>query len=106
MATQGGPSPAATDEMSAESIPKAEEAVARYRRLAATDAATYLPDLATSLNNLALDLDRVGSSARALNCLEEAIGHSRRLAGTAGDTHLPGLATSLHNLACMMRNGG
>ena len=106
MDTQGGPSSAATDEMAAESIPKAEEAVDRYRRLAETDADTYLPDLAESLNNLALDLDRVGSSEQALSCLEEAIGHYRRLAGTAADTHLPGLATSLHNLACMRRDCG
>jgi hypothetical protein len=36
------------------------------------------------LNNLALDLDRVGSSEQALSCLEEAIGHYRRLAGDRG----------------------
>jgi len=76
--------------MSAASIPTAEEAVDRYRRLAETDAATYLPDLANSLNNLALDLDRVGSSEQALSCLEEAIGHYRRLAGTDPGNQLPG----------------
>ena len=106
MDTRGWPSSAATDEMAAESIPKAEEAVDRYRRLVETAADTYLPDLANALNTLALDLDRVGSSEQALSCLEEAIGHYRRLAETTADTHLPGLATSLRNLACTRRDGG
>jgi hypothetical protein len=37
--------------MAAESIPKAEEAVDRYRRLVETDADTYLPDLAKCLEH-------------------------------------------------------
>jgi hypothetical protein len=43
MDTQGGSSSAATDEMAADSIPKAEEAVDRYRRLVETDPDTHCP---------------------------------------------------------------
>ena len=92
MDTRGWPSSAATDEMAAESIPKAEEAVGHYRRLAETTADTHLPGLATSLHNLACMRRDGGRHEHALAPAQEAVTIYRRLAEIDPDTHLYFLA--------------
>ncbi|MEW2121338.1 tetratricopeptide repeat protein, partial [Streptomyces sp. NPDC005474] len=77
----------------------AHEAVRLYTTLAHTSPAAYLPDLAMSLNNLALRLANVGDRQRALEPAHEAVRIRRTLAETSPAAHLPDLAMSLNNLA-------
>ncbi len=69
----------------------------RERAEAAPDA--YLPDLALSLNILAIRLGEVGRRSEALAPVQEAADLHRRLAEVAPDAYLPDLALSLNNLA-------
>ncbi|MFB7678465.1 hypothetical protein ACFC26_44445 [Kitasatospora purpeofusca] len=64
----------------------------RYRTLAATDPDTYLPDLASALNNLSVRLGDVGRRAEGLTAVEEAVAIRRTLAEANPDAHLPDLA--------------
>ncbi|MGV9610310.1 tetratricopeptide repeat protein, partial [Streptomyces sp. NPDC003631] len=70
-----------------------------YRVLAATDADAFLPDLAGSLNNLAVRLGELGRREDALTAIEEAITAYRELAAARPDAFLPDLAMSLNNLS-------
>jgi hypothetical protein len=55
----------------------------------------FLPDLATSLNNLSVRLGRLGRREDALAAIEEAVTAYRRLAEDRPDAFLPDLARSL-----------
>ncbi|MFE5331291.1 tetratricopeptide repeat protein [Embleya sp. NPDC056575] len=70
-----------------------------WRRLAQSDPAAYEPDLAGSLNNLAVRLADVGRLAEGLIASEEAVEVYRRLATANPTAHEPNLATSLNNLS-------
>ncbi|WP_248824664.1 tetratricopeptide repeat protein, partial [Frankia umida] len=76
-------------------LPPARRWVLPRRRTIPPD--TYLPDLATSLNNLSVRLGAVGRPEQALATIEEAVTIRRRLAADRPDTYLPDLATSLNN---------
>jgi tetratricopeptide (TPR) repeat protein len=82
-----------------EALPVAEEAVTLRRRLAEANPDAYLPDLAASVNNLAVSLADVGRREEALPVAEEAVTLRRRLAEANPDAYLPDLATSVNNLA-------
>src|SRR5271155_1979912 len=69
------------------------------RRLAQTRPDAFLPDLATSLNNLGGDLSNLGRREEALAASQEAVDIRRRLAQTRPDAFLPDLATSLGALS-------
>ncbi|MER5399311.1 tetratricopeptide repeat protein, partial [Streptomyces sp. NPDC002599] len=71
----------------------------RYRALTATDPDAFLPDLATSLNNLSVRLGDLGRREEALAAIEEAVTVRRKLAAARPDAFLPNLATSLNNLS-------
>ncbi|MFD3819810.1 hypothetical protein ACFWRZ_32515, partial [Streptomyces rubiginosohelvolus] len=62
-----------------------------YRMLAETNPDAYLPNLATSLNNLSVDLGGVGRRAEGLAAAEEAVAIRRMLAETNPDAYLPNL---------------
>jgi Amt family ammonium transporter len=74
------------------------EAVALRRRLAEADPADYLPDLASSLHSLGVQLAEVGRHAEAVAAVEEAVALRRRLAEADPADHLPDLASSLNHL--------
>ena len=77
----------------------AREAVTIRRQLAQASPAAYLPDLATSLNNLASRLSEVGEREEALEVAREAVTIRRQLAQANPAAYLPDLAMSLNNLA-------
>jgi hypothetical protein len=58
---------------------RAGRAVTAYRQLAGARPDAFLPDLATSLNNLAIQLGGVGRREDALTAIEEAVSIRRRL---------------------------
>ena len=55
----------------------------------------FLPDLASSLNNLGGDLSNLGRREEALAASQEAVDIRMRLAATRSDAFLPDLASSL-----------
>ncbi|MCA9834067.1 MAG: tetratricopeptide repeat protein, partial [Thermomicrobiales bacterium] len=63
--------------------------------------AAYRPDLAMSLNNLAVRLAEVGDRKGALAPAQEAVNIRRELAKTAPAAYRPDLAGSLNNLAAL-----
>ena len=69
-----------------------EEAVELYRGLAAAGPDAFLPNLATSLNNLAVQLSGLGRREDALTATEEAVEIHRGLAAAGPDAFLPDLA--------------
>ena len=71
----------------------------RYRQLAEASPAAYLPDLAMSLNTLAIRLSEVGRGEEALEPAQESVRIRRELAESSPAAYLPGLAVSLNNLA-------
>jgi hypothetical protein len=77
----------------------AEEATSIYRRLAETNPAAFLPDLAGLLSDLGMFLSRLGRRGDALAPAEEAVTIRRQLAQADPATYLPNLATSLNNLS-------
>jgi len=58
-----------------------------------------MPDLARSLNNLAVALSDLGRREEALTTAEEAVRLRRALAAARPDAFTPDLASSLTNLA-------
>ncbi|MET9961738.1 tetratricopeptide repeat protein [Streptomyces sp. NPDC006326] len=72
---------------------------ARYRALAEYDPATFLPQLATALNNLSVCLGGVGRGEESLAAIQEAADHYRGLAEADPDGYLPILALALNNLS-------
>ena len=81
-----------------DALAAAQEAIDIYRRLAAERPDAFLPDLATSLNNLGNRLSDLGRREDALAAAQEAVDIRRRLAAERPDAFLPDLATSLNNL--------
>jgi tetratricopeptide (TPR) repeat protein/type II secretory pathway predicted ATPase ExeA len=73
-----------------------EKAVATYRKLAAT-IASFVPDLARSLNNLGINYSELGRRADALPPTEEAV-RIRRELSQSNPAFLPDLAGALNNL--------
>jgi tetratricopeptide (TPR) repeat protein len=89
-----------------EALAASQEAVDIHRRLAQTRPDAFLPDLATSLNNLGNRLSNLGRREEALAASQEAVDIYRRLAQTRPDAFLPYLATSLNNLGGDLSNLG
>ncbi|MBF6522810.1 tetratricopeptide repeat protein, partial [Nocardia farcinica] len=59
----------------------------------------YLPDFASSLNNVAVDLGELGRREEGLAAAEEALKIYRVLAEHHPDAYLPDFASSLNNVA-------
>ena len=78
-----------------EAVAATQEAVDIRRRLAQTRPDAFLPDLATSLNNLGIRLSDLGRLEQALAASQEAVDIYRRLAQTRPDAFLPDLAMSI-----------
>ena len=87
----------ATLDRPADALPVAQEAVATYRELAATNHDRYRSDLARSLFNLGASLSKLGQ-AEALPVAEEAVAAYRELAAAYPNLYRPALANSLHEL--------
>ena len=66
----------------------------------------FEPDLATSLNNLALCLGDAGDNTAALAASREAVEIRRRLAQTNPARFQPNLATSLYTLSLRLGHTG
>jgi Tetratricopeptide repeat len=82
------------------------EAVDIRRELAGANPAAYLPDLATSLNNLSVQQAETGDRQAALVSITEAVDIRRELAGANPGAYLPDLATSLNNLSLRQAETG
>jgi tetratricopeptide (TPR) repeat protein len=89
-----------------EALAASQEAVAIGRRLAETRPDAFLPDLASSLNNLGKDLSNLGRREEALAASQEAVAIGRRLAETRLDAFLPDLALSLNNISVYLSDLG
>ena len=66
----------------------------------------YLPDLAMSVNNLAVDLAQAGRRAEGLTAAQQAVTLYRELVGLNRDAYLPDLAGSVNNLAVYLAEAG
>ena len=88
-----------------EALAVSEEAVTRYRELAAASEATHAPDLAASLSNHAASLVGAGRRDEALAVSEEAVALRRQLVA-ASPAHVPDLAMSLSNHAASLAGAG
>ena len=77
VAEQPRPIPQRGRASGSEALEAAREAVTHYRQLAQDSPAAYLPDLATSLNNLATASAEVGQRDEALETAREAVTHYR-----------------------------
>ncbi|MEU1480958.1 tetratricopeptide repeat protein, partial [Streptomyces sp. NPDC005760] len=75
------------------------EATELYRTLAQANPAAYLPNLATSLNNLSNRQSDTGDRDAALTSITEAVDIRRTLAQANPAAFLPDLAMSLNNLS-------
>ena len=75
------------------------QAVDYHRQLAATRPDELTPDLAMSLNTLALRLADLGRREEALAAIEEAVSLRRQLAAARPEAFTPDLAASLNTLA-------
>ena len=82
-------------------LPWYDEALAIYRRLAGANPDTFLPDVAATLNNLAVLYSDRHDVAAAQAAYDEALHIYRRLADANPDTYLPDLAMTLNNLAVL-----
>jgi len=89
-----------------EALAPAEDAVGVQRRLAMSDPATYLPDLAVSLDLLSTALADAGRPEEALGPAEEAAVAYRRLAAQDSVGFLPELASSLNTLGIRLTDAG
>ncbi len=88
-----------------EALVVSEEAVTRYRELAAASQATHLPDLAAALSNHAASLVGAGRRDEALAVSDEAVTLRRQLADTSA-AYVPDLAMSLSNHAASLAGAG
>ena len=80
-----------------------EEALHIYRELAKENPRTYLPYVATTLNNLAVLHKAKNEYGEALEKYEEALQIRRELAKENPRTYLPYVATTLNNLAILKK---
>jgi len=78
-----------------------EKALNRYRDLAKTHPQTYLPNVAMTLNNLAVLQSDKNDDAGAEQSCREALGIYRDLLQTNPQIYLPRLAITLNNLAIL-----
>ncbi|PLX93416.1 MAG: hypothetical protein C0620_07650 [Desulfuromonas sp.] len=76
-----------------------EEITSIYQRLATANPAAYEPDLAASLNNLAIRYSESGRRNEAIAPAEKAVAIRKRLASENPSAYEPYLAGSLNNLA-------
>ncbi|QKG21566.1 hypothetical protein ACTIVE_3204 [Actinomadura verrucosospora] len=91
------------DKGPAQGLPE-QEAVAKYRELAAADPDRYRADLASSLYKLGLTLWKQNRFAEAASAEEEAVAEYRELAAADPVRHRPDLALSLSNLGRTLRD--
>ena len=84
----------------------AQQAAGLYRDLVEVSPAAYTPDLARSLNNLAIGLSEVGRSDDALEVAQQAAGLYRDLVEVSPAAYTPDLAASLNNLANFLSEVG
>ncbi|HNU27817.1 MAG TPA: tetratricopeptide repeat protein, partial [Sedimentisphaerales bacterium] len=77
-----------------------------HKKLAAARPDAFLPDLATSLNNLATLLSELGRREEALAAGQRAVEIREKLAAARPDAFLPYLAMSLNNLANLLSELG
>ncbi len=89
-----------------EALEAAQEATDYYRSLAKPGPSAYDPDLAMSLNNLALRLAENGQRDKALEAAQEATDRYRSLAKPGPSAYDPDLAMSLNNLALRLAEDG
>ena len=89
-----------------EALQTAQEAVTIRRNLAEHNPAAYTPDLAASLNNLAIYLDSNGQQREALTTAQEATNLYRTLAEHNPAAYTPDLAGSLNTLAIYLDSNG
>ncbi|WP_366851062.1 tetratricopeptide repeat protein [Methanothrix sp.] len=89
-----------------DALASAQEAVEIHRKLARSNPAAFLPDLATSLNNLGNRLSALGRQKEAMASAQEAVDIHRHLAQSNPSAFLPDLATSLNNLGAPLLRAG
>ena len=82
------------------------QATDHHRQLAAARPDAFTPDLARSLDTLAVALGRLGQGEEALVASEEAVAIYRQLAAARPDTFTPDQARSLDNLAAALAGLG
>ena len=92
--------------LSAYAVQAGAQGLAPLRRLAEANPDAWLPDLASSLNNLGNRLAEAGRREEALAPTEEAVTIRRRLAQNNPDAWLPNLAASLNNLGVSLAEAG
>ena len=76
-----------------------DEALTTRRRLAESNPDAYLPDVAGTLNNLAVLYRATQRMEKAEEAHDEALTTYRRLAESNPDAYLPDVAMTLNNLA-------
>jgi len=81
-----------------------KEALKIYRELAKENPRTHLPDVATTLNNLAVLHSIKNEFPRALEEYDEALKIRRELAKENPRTYLPDLASTLNSMAVLHSN--
>jgi len=89
-----------------EALRTSKEALLIRRGLVAGGAANFLPDVATSLNNLCAHLKALGLNEEAIQAALEAVKIRRELVETRPDIFLPDLAASLNNLGALLAGVG
>ena len=89
-----------------EALQTAQEATNLYRTLAEHNPAAHTPNLAMSLNTLAIYLDSNGQQREALTTAQEAANLYRTLAEHNPTAYNPKLAISLDNLALRLAEDG
>ncbi|MDT7653222.1 MAG: hypothetical protein QOI36_4628, partial [Pseudonocardiales bacterium] len=80
--------------------------VSLHRAAAASNRDAYLPDLAVSVNNLAVRLGEAGRRVEGLTAAQEALDLNRELVAGNRDAYLPDLAMSMNNLAHRLAQTG
>ncbi|MFE1759966.1 tetratricopeptide repeat protein [Streptomyces sp. NPDC059513] len=98
--------PHASRRLANTAVQLAEAITNHYRVLAEASPDAYLPDLAMALNNLSVDLGKVGRREEALGASEEALRHYRALAEATPDAFMPDLAMALNNLSVRLGEVG
>ena len=81
-----------------------EEVLQALRELAQQNPETYLPKVATSLNNLGVLLHNTNDLKKAQDYYEEALQIHRELAQQNPEAYLPDVAASLNNLGVLLRD--
>ena len=81
-----------------------EEVLQALRELVKKNPEAYLPDVATSLNNLGVLLCDTNDLKKAQDCYKEALQIHRELAQQNPEAYLPKVATSLNNLGVLLHN--